>query len=286
MDPGQLVVGDLQRARDARADREHDRVVALLELLGGDVGADVGVIDELDPLLLEDRHPAVDDRLLELGVGHPEAQQAAGALVALVDGDRVAALVQLGGDRQPRGARADHRDRAARAPVGHLGDDPALGERPLDDRQLDLLDRHRVVVDLQHACRLARRGADQAGELGEVVRRVQLVDRVVPLVAVDEVVPVGDEVAQRTALVAERHPAVHAARALAAQLGLGLQREVLVVVADAAAGVALVEADPMDLEERTELAHGMAKRSRERPPDRAYAGAGAASAARCASTRR
>ena len=128
-------------------------------------------------------------------------------------------------------------------------------EGALGDRQLDLLDRHRVVVDRQHARRLARRRADPAGELGEVVGRVELVDRLAPLAAVDEVVPVGDQVAERTALVAERDPAVHAPRALALQLGLRLQAEVLLVVVHALLRVALVEADPVDLQERAELAH-------------------------------
>ena len=61
-------------------------------------------------------------------------------------------------------------------------------------------------------------GQRRAGELGEVVGRVQAVDGRAPLVAVDEVVPVGDQVAERAALVAERDAAVHAARALLAQL--------------------------------------------------------------------
>ena len=230
--------------------------------VGGDVGADLGVVDELDALLLEDGHPPVDDPLLELGVGHAEAQQAARALVALEDGDRVAALVELGGDRQARRAGSHHGHRPARAAVGRVGHHPALGVGALDDRQLDLLDRHRVVVDGQHAGRLARRRADEPGELREVVGGVQLLDGVAPLVAVDEVVPVGDEVAQRAPLMAERHPAVHAPRALAAQLGLGLEREVLLVVAHAAAGVALVKADPVDLEECAELAHGAMEGSR------------------------
>jgi hypothetical protein len=98
-------------------------------------------------------------------------------------------------------------------------------------------------------------GADQPGELWEVVGRVQLLDRLTPLVAVDEVVPIGDEVAQRAALVAERNPAVHAAGALTTQLRIGLQREVLRVVADTATGVALVEADPVDLQKSAELTH-------------------------------
>ena len=81
---------------------------------------------------------------------------------------------------------------------------------------------------------LARRRAQAAGELGEVVRRVQLADRVLPAVAVDEVVPVGDQVAQRAAVVAERHAALHAARALRGQLLVGALDEELLVGALAA----------------------------------------------------
>ena len=106
VDPGQLASGNVEVTRDPRADRDHHRVEALLQLLGGDVAPDVGVVLELDPLLLEDRHAAVDDRLLELGVGHAEAQQAARALVALVHGHRVAAAVELGGRPPGRPGRS------------------------------------------------------------------------------------------------------------------------------------------------------------------------------------
>ena len=98
--------------------------------------------------------------------------------------------------------------------VGMLGRDPALVPRPVDDLDLDLLDRDRVGVDAEHARRLARRRAQPAGELGEVVGGVQPVDGVAPVVAVDEVVPVGDQVAERAAVVAERDAAVHAAPGL------------------------------------------------------------------------
>ena len=97
---------------------------------------------------------------------------------------------------------------------------PALLERALDDRQLDRLDRHRIVVDAEHARALARRRAQPSGPLGKVVGRVQPVARRLPALAVDEIVPVGDQVAERTALMAERNAAVHAARALVAHLAL------------------------------------------------------------------
>jgi len=86
------------------------------------------------------------------------------------------------------------------------------------DCALDLFDGHRIALaDLQDAGSLARRGAEAAGELGKVVRRVQLDDRVLEAVVVDEVIPVRDQVPERTAVVTEGHAAVHTASALLAQ---------------------------------------------------------------------
>ena len=103
----------------------------------------------------------------------------------------------------------------------HLRHDPAFVPRPVDDLHLDLLDASTgsVLMPSTHAA-LARRRAQPAGELGEVVGGVQAIDRVAPVLAVDEVVPVGDQVAERAAVVAERDAAVHAAT------GLELQRVV------------------------------------------------------------
>ena len=103
--------------------------------------------------------------------------------------------------------------------------DPALLEGAVDDLDLDLLDGDRVLVDAEHAGALARGRAQPAGELGEVVGGVQPLDGLAPVVAVDEVVPVGDEVAERAAVVAERDAAVHAPAGLVLQVVLG---EVLV----------------------------------------------------------
>ena len=137
--------------------------------------------------------------------GTPKRSRPPGRLVALVDRDLVAELVQLRRPRPGPPGRSPPRPpscrcggRAARRSI-QPSSKPRAG-----DRQLDLLDRDRVVVDVQHAGRLARRRADQARELGEVVGRVQLHERVLPAVAVDEVVPVRDPVAERAALVAER----------------------------------------------------------------------------------
>ena len=104
-----------------------------------------------------------------------------------------------------------------------LGDDPPLLEALVDDRALDALDRDRRLADAEHARALARRRADPPGELGEVVGLVQARQRLAPLPAVDEVVPLGDEVVDRAARgparqhrprVAEGDAAIHAARPL------------------------------------------------------------------------
>ena len=81
----------------------------------------------------------------------------------------MAAVVELGRDRKSGRTGAHHRHPLARPAAGRLGHDPALGKCPLHDRELDLLDRHRIVIDRQDAGRLARCRADQAGELGKVV---------------------------------------------------------------------------------------------------------------------
>ena len=69
--------------------------------------------------------------------------------------------------------RADDGDPLAGPLRGRLGQDPALREGVIDDRHLDLLDGDRQVVDAEHARGLARRGAEPAGELREVVGGVQ-----------------------------------------------------------------------------------------------------------------
>ena len=105
--------------------------------------------------------------------------------------------------------------------LGRLGRDPAFLERLVGDGALDGLDGDRVVVDVERAGRLARRRAHAPRHLREVVGRVQVERRRLPLAAVDEIVPVRDLVVHRAAVVAIGNAAVHAARGLRLDLGLG-----------------------------------------------------------------
>src|SRR5215831_10142264 len=98
---------------------------------------------------------------------------------------------------------------------------PAFKESALDDVLLVLFDRHRRLRDAQHARRLTRCRADAAGELGKIVSRMKLANCIFPTSTIDQIVPVGDEVVDRTPCLAERYAAIHAARALFAQLLFG-----------------------------------------------------------------
>src|SRR6185312_16973547 len=96
----------------------------------------------------------------------------------------------------------------------------------IDDRVLEQLDRDGGLRDAEHARALAGRGANTAGELREIIRLQQPLERLAPEAAIDQIVPLGNQVVNRaprcTAVeqlprLAERHAAVHAARGLVPQ---------------------------------------------------------------------
>ena len=99
------------------------------------------------------------------------------------------------------------------------------------------------------------RGADAAGEFGEVVGGVQLAHRLLPAAAVDQVVPIGNDVGERAAGMAEGHAAIHAARGLRSQM---VFRERLVdfePVLDALRGVAPLRQLPRVFHEAGDFTH-------------------------------
>src|SRR5690606_12063583 len=127
-------------------------------------------------------------------------------------GDVVAGACQLLRGGHAGRAGADHGDLLAGLELGHTRLHPAFGPGAVDDRVLDALDAHGLVVHVERARRFTRRRADAAGELGEVVGGVEHFPGVLPVAAVHEVVEVRNDVVDRAAAVAERNAAVHAAR--------------------------------------------------------------------------
>src|SRR5204863_499429 len=201
VDAPELPPGHAEVARLAGAARQHERVELAAKRRDRHAHADVTVRPEGDALLLHDREAPLEDALLHLELGDAVAEEPADPVGALEDRDRVTRAVQLLGGGEPRGPGADDRDLLPGAYGGRLGHDPALVEGALADAFLHRLDRDRVVVDAEDARALAGRRAEPARPLGEVVGRVQALARVAPAVLVHEVVPVGDDVAERAALV-------------------------------------------------------------------------------------
>ena len=260
VDAAELAPLDREIARDPRAGGNDDRVVRRAELGSRDVDADLDAVPEPHALGFELREAPLDQALLDLELGHTEADEPTGGLVALEDRDGMSGARELLRAGEPGRAGADHRDRSSAAVRGWAWNDPALLPGAIDDRDLDLLDRNGVTLtDLEHAGGLARCRAEAARELGEVVRAVQLDDRLVEAVAVDEVVPVGNQVPERAAGVAERHAALHATWPPALRSSTQRQRpDELTHVVDALGRIALERLRAVELEEGTELAHYLA----------------------------
>ena len=178
----------------------------------------------------------------------------------------MAGAAQLLGGGETRRAGTDDGDATLGALLRGLGVNPALLPGALDDADLDLLDGHGVVVDGEDAGGLAGRRAEPSGEFGEVVGGVQPLDRVAPVAAIHEVVPVGDDVAEGAALVAEGHAAVHAARGLLLEL---LGRHLLVVlqpIGEALGHGAAGRSLALELDETRGLSHRGPPPARARPP--------------------
>ena len=130
-------------------------------------------------------------------------------------------------------AGADHGDLPAGLANGGLRLHPTHFPGLVDDRVLNRLDADRVVVDVQRTGRFTRRRTDAAGELGEVVGRMQHLAGLAPVlrgVPKHKIIPVRNDVVDRAAAHAERDAAVHAARALHLGLVIGQVQDELVVV--------------------------------------------------------
>ena len=255
MDSGEVAPGDRQVAGGLGAARKRNRVVALRQLLGAHRLADMRVVVEGDAFGLHLLDAPVDVTLLELEVGNAVAKQAAGLGLFFVDMNVVARSRELLGAGETGGAGADNGDRLAGLRRGRLGMDPALGERAVDDRALDRLDRDGRVLDVQRAGRLAGRGTDAAGELREIVGREKVARRLLPLAAIGEIVPVRDLVVDRASVVAIGDAAIHAARRLIARRFLAQRNHEFAIMANPVGGGRVAPIRAIDFQKACHLAH-------------------------------
>ena len=151
--------------------------------------------------------------LFQLEIGNAVAQQPAQPVVLLEEHDLVPGAGELlrGGQARP----GPEPTTATFLPVCVLGrsgsTQPSAKARSAIWYSMCLMVTG-LVVDGQRAGGLARGGANAAGDLGEVVGRVQVLGRLAPAIAVDQVVELGNAVLHRAAdAVAEGNAAIHAA---------------------------------------------------------------------------
>tara|TARA_S200000501_G_scaffold360064_1_gene386722 strand:- start:15148 stop:15480 length:333 start_codon:yes stop_codon:yes gene_type:complete len=84
----------------------------------------------------------------------------------------------------------------------------------VDDAYLNLFDGYWVLVYAKYASSLAGCWAETASKFWEVVCRMKTVKSFAPPIAVNQVIPIWNYVSERTAVIAERDPAVHASACL------------------------------------------------------------------------
>ncbi len=179
---------------------------------------------ELHPLGAHLPDATVDQLFAEFEIGDAVAHQSANAVTLLEQGDGVPGTGQLLCAGQPRGAGAYDGNPLAAFVWRHLRYDPPLFPGAIDNGAFDGFDGDRVVINVQGAGRLAGRGADAAGKFREVVGGVQHLDGLPPLALVDQIIPIGDDVIDRAAVVAKGDTAIHAAGSLLSDR-LGAERD-------------------------------------------------------------
>src|SRR5688572_26957925 len=195
MDSFQAATFDRQITRLRRPGADDRGIVFVQEDLGFNILSHVRVADESDSLLLHELDPAHHDRVLvELHVGDAVHEQTAGTICAFEDGDSMAGAIQLRSSRKSGGPRPDNCDFLPSANFGLLRNYPTFFPASIDNRGFDVLDRDGWSVDSEDARSFARSGANAAGELREVIRLVETIERFLPQATVNEIVPLGDQV--------------------------------------------------------------------------------------------
>ncbi len=212
----QIAARDRQIPRLLGSAGQGDRVEGLQQFLCADIGTDVAGGPEGNAFGLHLLDAAVDKAFFHFEVGNAIAQQSADAVALFEQGYIMTGTRELLRAGHARRARTHDSDLFAGLVCGDLRRNPAVLPGLVDDGALNGLDGDGFILQVERTGFLAGRRADPAGELGEVIGRVQYADRAPPLAFPHQVVPVGDEVVDRAALVTERNAAVHAARALRA----------------------------------------------------------------------
>ena len=265
VDAVEFAAGDREVTPPGGSAGEDDGVVVRAQVSDQQVGANLDVRAELGALGLHLGEPVVQVPLLHLELWDPVAQESTDAVGAFEHHDVVPGPRQLLGGSEAGRAGADHRYPPTGALLGRLRQDPALCPGTVHDADLDLLDGHGRLVDAEDTGGFTGSRTEASGELREVVRGMQALAGLAPVLPVDEVVPVRDQVAERTTVVAERNAAVHTAAGLLPKIVLREGFVDLSPVAETDRNRSTFREDAIVLEEAAWIAHGRLLRPSWRP---------------------
>src|SRR6185295_8642761 len=225
VNPFEFSSGHRQIAWLLSAARQNDGIELALQILDRQRFSYVRIGDKANPLFLHQLKAAVDDLLFQFEFRDAVAQQSTDAVGLFVHRDPMAAAVKLLSCGQPRRTRAHDRNFSSRTEFGWLRLDPAFRKSALNYVLLDILDRNWRLIDAQHTRSLARRRTYASGKLRKIIGRMQLANCFFPAPAINQIVPIRNDVVDRTSGVTERYPAIHATPALCTQL---LFRKILI----------------------------------------------------------
>ena len=146
---------------------QQQRVVLRAQFVDRDVHAHVGMLRNSTPSAPICSNAPPDARFFQLEVGDAVHQQSARPIGPLEHGDLVPGPVELLRGGQPGRPAADDGHALAGAHVRAARARSSLRRNRGRRSTFDLLDRHRIFVDSQHAGRFARGRTNAAGELRE-----------------------------------------------------------------------------------------------------------------------
>jgi hypothetical protein len=122
-------------------------------------------------------HTAVNVVLLHFEVRDAVSEQTTDSVITFVDCNGVTSSCELLCSGQSCWARTNYRNGFAGQSLGNRRGNKTIVESIVNDRDFNLLDCHRWLIDSQHASTFAWCGAKATGEFRKVVGGVQAVNR-------------------------------------------------------------------------------------------------------------
>ena len=210
---------DVARLVDAGGDQH--RVMLAAQLFQRRVPADLEALMKDDAAILEALHAAHHDILFQLEAGNAVSQQAARAVVPVIDMHLMARDAQIFRCREARGASADDRDRLARGLARRDRLDPAFLPGGVGDELLHAADGDSAMArKFDHAIAFAQAilRADAAADFRHGGGSVRQLIGFAQAPFGGQAQPVGDVIVQRAMVGAIRHAALRTAGRLLLRL--------------------------------------------------------------------